>query len=193
MPKGKGSGYEREICKLLSRWWTNGERDDIFWRATQSGGRATQRAKTGRKTAGSYGDIAAIDPSGGPLLEIMTIELKRGRSHGCISDVLDTNSKARVRKFEESLQQAITSHKQAGSLGWMLIYRRDCKVSMACLDWNIAYYVSEWKKASPRAQFILKLEGKRVRFITVPLSHLIKVMSPDLIKELARDKRERRL
>ncbi len=58
----KGSNFEREICKLLSLWWTNDKRDDIFWRTSGSGARATTRSKTKQKTFGQYGDVQATDP-----------------------------------------------------------------------------------------------------------------------------------
>ena len=82
MTKGsiKGFSFEREICKELSLWWTEGERDDIFWRTSGSGGRATERLKKGKLTANSYGDVMAIDPIGQPLIDFCFIELKRGYS-----------------------------------------------------------------------------------------------------------------
>ena len=77
---GKGSEYERTVCKRLSLWWTDGERDDIFWRTAGSGAWATTRGKKGEKTYGSYGDVAALDPIGEPLIKLVTIEIKRGHS-----------------------------------------------------------------------------------------------------------------
>ncbi len=127
----KGSSFERKICKQLSEWWSYAlegtARDDIFWRSSQSGGRATQRAKSGKKTFGSQGDIAAVDPVGRPLLEVFTLELKRGRSHGNLGDCVDTaNDKRRKpNKFEETLLQAISQAQAAGSQSWLVIAQRD--------------------------------------------------------------------
>lgn len=75
---GKGEDFERQISKKLSLWWTDGERDDVFWRTSQSGGRATQRAKSALDTAYSYGDLTFIDPIGKPLCDLLVIEAKRG-------------------------------------------------------------------------------------------------------------------
>ena len=74
----KGSANERTKCKEWSLWWTDGKRDDIFWRTSGSGARAKVRSKAGKTTAGSYGDITAIDPLGDPLIEVCTVELKKG-------------------------------------------------------------------------------------------------------------------
>ena len=138
---GKGSEFEREICKLLSRWWTDGKRDDVFWRCSQSGGRATQRAKTGQKTFGSYGDITAVDPIGAPLLKYFTIELKRGRSHGCLGDLIDLKGDNAKHPFVTCLLQARRSAKQAGSKTWMLICRRDRRKAMVYLSWTHAKFL----------------------------------------------------
>ena len=37
--KHKGSGFERDMCRLLSSWWSSGETEEVFWRA-DSGGKA---------------------------------------------------------------------------------------------------------------------------------------------------------
>lgn len=128
MPRAnqKGSGFEREICKRLSFWWTEGARDDVFWRACQSGGRATQRAKQGVATAGSYGDIMAIDPIGKPLLDFFTIELKRGALEHP-SQLIERKPSEAVRRFEAAVWQAIESHEQARSKYWLLIVKRDAR------------------------------------------------------------------
>lgn len=127
--QSKGSEFEREICKRLSEWWSVGtgeeSRTDIFWRSSQSGGRATQRAKFGKATFGSYGDIAAVDPCGAPLIKTFTIELKRGRSYGFPGELLELNKDNSKHPWVKCLAQAVRSHSQAKSHFWMLICRRD--------------------------------------------------------------------
>ncbi len=142
MPKGsqKGSAFERQICTQLSRWWTNGERDDVFWRSSGSGARATTRSKSGRKTFGQYGDIQAIDPIGQPLIDLITIECKRGyKSH--VADMLDLNTKNRKPcMWQEFVEQAIRSSGEAGTPHWMLITRRDHRETL------VFFPSSLWKK-----------------------------------------------
>lgn len=139
----KGSSFEREICKRLSRWWTYDSRDDVFWRSSMSGGRATMRYRRGLRTAGADGDICALDPIGSPLLSLFTIELKRGRSHGDPGDLLDCSGSLDCHPFLATLDQAREAAEQAGNT-WLLICRRDrrkataffparCLLSDACL------------------------------------------------------------
>lgn len=126
--KRKGGKFEREICKRLSLWWSDGEDDSIFWRTHSSGGRATQRAKKGKKTTGQDGDVGAIHPSGKPLIDLVSIELKCGYNktadlHGLI-DKLDSSAPT---QYEMWIDQAIRSHQNAGSFSWLIIHQRTRK------------------------------------------------------------------
>lgn len=122
---GKGSQFERDICRQLSLWWTKGERDDVFWRTPISGGRATMRAKTGKDTFGANGDIQAVDPIGRPLLKTVAIELKRGYSKHTVADLLDKPEKAKNQLYEDFFEQAERERKGSGAIGWWLITKRD--------------------------------------------------------------------
>lgn len=121
---GKGSSFEREICKRLSKWWTYDSRDDVFWRSSMSGGRSTVRFRRGLRTAGGDGDICALDPIGQPLLSLFTVELKRGRSHGDPGDLLDCSGSLACHPFLATLDQAKTAADAAGT-SWLLICKRD--------------------------------------------------------------------
>lgn len=121
----KGSNYEREVCKQLGKWWSGGTRDDIFWRTSGSGARATVRSAKGQSTAGQYGDVSAIDSIGEPLLQVFSIELKRGYSANSFGDMFDFPAKAKKQKWEVFYSQAKASAEASGARYWMLIWRRD--------------------------------------------------------------------
>lgn len=128
---GKGSEYEREMCKLLSMWWTGEARDDVFWRSSGSGGRAKARGRAGVATMGQHGDVSATDPIGQPLIDLLTIEIKRGYSEYTVQDMFDRQPEGGVQVWEGWCQQAMESAAQAGSISWMLITRRDRRVPLA--------------------------------------------------------------
>jgi hypothetical protein len=144
MRSAKGSRFERALCKRLSLWWTSGERDDVFWRSSQSGGRATTRRKAGKSTFGSYGDIAAVDPIGRPLLDKITLELKRGYSKTSFSEVFDRTNKTLQGTFESFLEQAITQAQEAKT-EWMLITQRDQHHALCFYPWTL----EAWLLARP--------------------------------------------
>lgn len=123
----KGSNFERDICKLLSEWWTGDERDDVFWRTAGSGARATQRAKQNQNTFGQYGDVQATDPIGQPLIDLCTIELKRGYSKSTFADLIEDSQTANAKPcmYAKFIEQAKGDSQKAGTPWWLLIVKRD--------------------------------------------------------------------
>lgn len=77
--KQKGNAFERQVCKDLSLWISNGKRDDLLWRSAISGGRATVRMKKGKNTAHQAGDICSVHPDGHKLTDKFFIECKAYR------------------------------------------------------------------------------------------------------------------
>ena len=83
-PKAKGSEFERAACGRLSLWASGLTRDDIFWRSSTSGGRATFRTRKKRlqpdleqaETLNQTGDVSAIDPLGTPFINVFFVECK---------------------------------------------------------------------------------------------------------------------
>jgi hypothetical protein len=120
--KRKGGANERRMATKLSYWWTNGQRDDIFWR-TDSGSRGTTRGRKGKSTANAQGDIVALDALGIPFVDFWTVECKKG-----YSDKLDLlamiDSRARhheIITFWEQVQEAAKAANNAP----MVIIQRD--------------------------------------------------------------------
>jgi len=92
----KGPSFERDQCRLWSLWWTNGEADDVFWRTSGSGARATTRSKKGVTTKNSYGDMGALDSVGEPLTNYFLFEFKRGYTGSSFLDYVDMKNKKKA-------------------------------------------------------------------------------------------------
>jgi len=75
MPR-KGADFERDMCRLLSGYLSNGKRDDLLWRTAMSGGRATIGFRKGIVRSTQVGDIGAIHPMGEVLTDHFVIECK---------------------------------------------------------------------------------------------------------------------
>lgn len=131
---GKGSGFEREVSKKLSLWYSRGESDSWIWRTAMSGGRATVRAKKGQATSGGAGDLTFTDAKAAPLFELVTFELKRGYAKTSLSDLIDKNDGTKPGTFEQWVQQAVRSARQAGTPHWVIIHKRNNRPAMAYLD-----------------------------------------------------------
>ena len=72
----KGGRFERKICVSLSLWLSKGERKDLFWRTSMSGGRATLALRADDKLEAQSGDISAISQLGHSLVDRYIIECK---------------------------------------------------------------------------------------------------------------------
>lgn len=75
----KGGNFELKIAKILSLWFSEGERDDLVCRTDSSGGRATVRSKKGKETnIFLYGDLKHSDDLAMPMFKKWSIECKTG-------------------------------------------------------------------------------------------------------------------
>ena len=141
--KSKGGNFEREISKILSLWFTEGKRDDIFYRSQSSGARATQRNKSKKTTVGQQGDIASTCTEGEQLIKIWSIECKTGYSfknklkdgtqkitNWDILDLLD--SKSQEPMFAQMWNQCVIDA-EISSREPILIFRRNMKLPLICI------------------------------------------------------------
>lgn len=183
--KSKGNNFERTICKQLSRWWAG--RDDIFWRTASSGGMSTQRGKRGKSAKNQQGDIQATDPIGQPLIDLCTIELKRGYSSATLSDFIDGKTdKCQLQKF---IEQAITDCRlRDDESEWILIVKRDYKEVI--LFTPIVFYnaipkpLENLVKRFDYVTLNIKILKKRQRIMVVRLDTFLKHIKPEYIKRL---------
>ena len=185
--KSKGSTFERDICRLLSLWWTDQQREDVFWRTAASGALATIRGKTKQGAYGMHGDIQAVDPIGAPLMKVFTFELKKGYPKATISDTLDTIQKhKRLPEFVQFILQARKSQEQAGSYSWAVIHRRDNHHTMLVLPNIPAPWTSAIKRTNYQTMTLrFKLPGKELEKIDViqcRLGQFLATCSPNVIR-----------
>jgi hypothetical protein len=74
--KSKGSAFERLICRDLSLLISKGTREDLLWRSSMSGGRATIQLRRDVLNQTQAGDISSIDILSHWLIRDFTIECK---------------------------------------------------------------------------------------------------------------------
>jgi len=73
----KGNSFERLMCRQFSLWFSKGQYDDLFWRTSGSGSRATNRERVGKDlTKYQHGDMTHVRPEGRPLLDYFSFEFK---------------------------------------------------------------------------------------------------------------------
>lgn len=190
----KGSTFEREMCKQLSLWFSGNTRDDLFWRSASSGGRATIRSRQGAATAGSYGDITATHPRGKLLMDMVTIELKRGYSKWSFADAIDRKRNRKPTVFEQFVEQTVLAAEANRRDHWWLITRRDSKDAL--LFFNISF--NHWLEGklgrslntydiAPLLRMRLQVKYKstpklahQMTIVAMRLDDFMRIVSPDI-------------
>jgi len=185
----KGAAWEREVCKQLSLWWTYEERDDIFWRTSGSGARATTRSKRNLDTFGQYGDVQATDPVGQRFMDVCSIELKRGYSKSTFAELIDKADNAKSHLYEQFILQAETESLASGAASWMLIVKRDRKRPIVIMPMSFTKGLHNVrcpiKRVCPTATLNLEI-GCRVfrKFFILRFDHFLQHVNPNHIKKL---------
>lgn len=186
------------MCGLLSKWWTQNlkePREDIFWRTAGSGGRAKRRGRGGKDTANSHGDITAIDPVGEPLIDLLTIELKRGYSSFTFASLVDKPPSAAPSEYEKWILQADESHHQAASYSWLIILQRDRRLPLVIfptyLHSDLLQYGLTERSPVPGARLLVELtDGKIIKCLSLQITTLdwfLEYVKPSYIKKLAQE------
>lgn len=178
--RDKGIQFERKICVELSKWWTNGKDDSVFWRSNASGARATVRAKKGKKTAGQYGDITAIDPVGEPFLAMSPVEAKRGYPKVSVHDILDQQKgRKQVPEFEQWIQQAQQAAKDSPTaVGWLLITSRYQKQTLVWFPAKLGRLLFEQGAQLDTAPIRIHLIHGKKNICGVTLTSFLKIVQP---------------
>jgi len=189
----KGSAFEREICKRLSAWWSNDERDDIFWRTQASGGRATIRFRKGQNTHGQFGDIQAVDPIGKPLTGLLSLELKRGYSGTSFADVIDSHPRNLGNQvWMKFFQQAREEAERSGVPYWALLTRRNKKEATIFIPLRLFNYLRKtfpesWE-SRPNPCVMLTFgtlkQGMKIECVGMLFETFLERVSPEQIRKL---------
>ena len=115
--KAKGSGYERTICKMLTKWKSGKEKPYIWWRSPSSGALATITAQNPDLT----GDIISVLPEGHFLTDLFSIEIKAGYPKSSFHKFFKKVKNNEILQFwEQSLKDCEQSKKEP-----MVIYKKD--------------------------------------------------------------------
>jgi hypothetical protein len=181
----KGGAFENEICKELGRWWSDGQRDDIFRRTAGSGGKATSRWKGGKNTANEYGDISFSDEIGKPFIDRYNIECKTGYASKIKWDVLDIiDSKQKETILEKFWHQCVDDAQKSNRIP-LLIFRRNGRQKCICMDYKERNKLGEYVGFLNQREIIV--DCGYVLFIYV-FSVFLDVVSPEVIKLIQKRK-----
>lgn len=181
---GKGPAYERKVCRQLSLWWTNGTSNNVFWRTSNSGGRHTVHAQKGNVSKFQAGDIGAIDPIGQPLLDLLTIEIKKGYKQHTIMALIEGRSKA-GGEYGKWLDKLIKQSEKIGTRYWLLIVHRDSMKPMIYMPWSLAVRLN-LDEVVPCLTLAYTSNKRIVELVGVNFDGFLKHASSDKLKRITR-------
>jgi hypothetical protein len=191
----KGAAYERKLCGEISLWYSDGKFGDLLWRSSQSGGRATSRAKCGKRTAGHAGDICATCPEGEPITRHITWECKSGYNRSAfMADLIDrkawsANKKARSATILGFIEQAIAAAERAGTRWWALVHRRDKRGSTIYLPTGLCHrLIPQDDLPVPHCYFHTRVGRGELTFVCLRLADFFTSANPRDIDRLRGNK-----
>lgn len=172
--KAKGSGWERDIAKLLTKWITGSEKPYIFWRSPASGGLGTMKM-----AENVSGDIVAIRPEGTFFTDIFSVECKTGYPNACLFKHLrDVKS----NEIEQFWTQCSTGAREDNKSG-MLIYKKKGNQPIVGIEKPIYDQLVELVRELPR--YILLSYGSALPdLVLMDLTEFLSEVTPDHVKQL---------
>jgi hypothetical protein len=180
--KGKGSAFERRVCRDLSLWLSHGEREDVFWRASMSGGRATVALKRDVRLQAQAGDISPITALGEYFLKHFFIECKSYRDLDVFSSVVRGTGRL-CRFWETAAAEAAKYEKHPILVAHQNLMPTICLLPKVCMPifWlevdNSVMYVPRWscymllfecflrEARVPAEEVVYNVQRARVRFV----------------------------
>lgn len=139
--KQKGANFERTICKELSKWLSNGERTDLFWRSAMSGGRATITLAKSQS-----GDISAITARGEKFTNIFNVECKYYRDLQIANFILNRH-RSKNPKLVTFWNQCYEDAKKNGKLPLLIVKQNHYPIFICSTD-DVIQSLLIWRKAT---------------------------------------------
>jgi len=210
---GKGQDFERDTCKKLSLWYSNGEREDYFWRTAGSGARATSRFKKAKSTENSAGDVGYLDISGKPFIDYFMLELKRGftkkrrKNYEKIKAAIainDSENKALKRAVKENNSKGIDVLDFIDSNGSVLLDEWWNKAEKECIQAGRKEVLFIFKRDGKKPCVMMHQlffatlcavfdEGTELimihnKYVIISLDRFLEWVTADILKEMIRPK-----
>jgi hypothetical protein len=186
---GKGDQFERDQSRLLSLWFTDGERDDIFWR------RRVRRTRESPDGKHQLGDLASDDPVGFPLTKLFNIELKSGYSKSRkgktvknipwdLLDIIDYGEGRSKRDPNFVLldfwKQTSLDAELSGRIP-LLIFHRDYHSAVVCVEMNTLLLIEDHVGLPKFPTVWLNLSDYGTRLVFVREEFFLSWLRPEVV------------
>lgn len=186
MKSKKGGKYEKEVCKHLSLWWTDGNRDDIFYSTHGSGNRATIRAKQGLCTENMCGDVCASAEIGFAFTDYFMTEIKRGYTDKLSFIELVDKPDKKTLKIKNWVRKAERQRKENFRRGLLVIIKRDYANPFCIIDTNSFFRLCSYSMTALGDKY-LEFSIDRRKYFAITFSAFLKFLNPGDIREIKKE------
>lgn len=174
MAKGKGSSWERDIAKMLTKWVTGAEKPYVFWRSPGSGAMAT----ISEENKEISGDIYTLRPEGAFFTDTFSVECKTGYPLSSFHKCLKGTKTDEIRDFWE---QSCRDAKNASKIP-MLIYKK--KNYNALVGIPVSCPLSEKLNKLPSISVNFDAKYDLPSVILVDMKEFFEIITPDDVRSL---------
>jgi hypothetical protein len=143
--KAKGSGFERDIAKFLTKYVTGQDKPLCFWRSPSSGILGTIA-----ESMDASGDIIALRPEGVPITQLFSIEIKTGYEDVDLLKMFKSNKNNTLESF---WKQCIRDARKAEKYG-LLIFRKKGYNVIIGIENNVVIMLKKQKVELPKSIII---------------------------------------
>jgi len=193
---GKGDSFERELCRYISLWWTEGKDPDVFWR------NPTRKTKKG-KGKHQLGDLKADKTVGEPLISLFNIEFKSGYSvnksrkgvRNVPWDLLelidysenqkDLSKKTLMRFWNQCCEDSRISGRKP-----LLIFKRDYHQPVVCIEDEVLCLLEQYNGSFlfSHLTFVIPEERRTTVLIFIRKDVFFEWLNPESVKALYSDR-----
>jgi hypothetical protein len=183
----KGARFERDICRAFSRWWDPDADDVLFWRTAGSGGRATRRTRTGKRTNTAHcSDVAAVDHRGAPLTNLVAFELKCGYPAASLHHLIALSHRGGESLYHEWIGQAITSSRAGRTPFWAIIHHQRGRETVILGPAEMFFRLDcSPDRCVPSFRLNVEVWSTVLRLVAVPFHQFLGIVTPDRVETVA--------
>ena len=183
----KGGASENETCRELSLWWSDGATSALFRRTQMSGGKATIRARTKKKTPYEYGDITFSEPIAKPLIDFLLIENKSGYKDTInVLDFVDS-----PRKHPQLLKwwwKCEKEKEEAGRYYSVVIFRRTRKSKCIMVPEDLFSTLEDWCGGFCKNTIDIYYVKEKVDWVIIEFAEFLNWVTPETIRAIIEEK-----
>jgi len=172
----KGSNWERDVCKYLSKWIQGTEKPYCFWRGSGSGAVFTKNNLVGERFAG---DIYHVRDEGKFLTDKIVLECKSGYPKTTLDNHLKYNKADNIKDF---WNQVITDSNRVNKFPMLIYKKKGMPTPWLGIDCNL---YKKLKKHFENIRFIhIKWEVDLPDIYFFEYKEFFNIITPDIIKKI---------